>query len=162
LARAVHALVPSANPARHVDGLLLTGALLAVESTRHDSLTQVAGTVATVIILLWLSHTYAETVAERLELGRPLTGRQLRRTAAHEMSLLRGAFVPLIVLLVADAIGFSVSASVAAALVSAVVLLFTIEVAAALRAHMDPGAVAVQVGFGMLLAGGVLALHIIA
>ena len=61
LTRAVYLLVPSTNPARHVDGLILMAALLAVESTRHESLAQAAGAAAIVIVLLWLSHTYAET-----------------------------------------------------------------------------------------------------
>jgi hypothetical protein len=157
----VELLVPGENPGRHVDGIILTGALLAVESTRKETIAQAAGAVAIVIVLLWLSHSYAETVAERLELGRPLSARQVWRTAAHELALLRGACVPLAVLLLADLVGGDVQAAVIAALVSAVVLLFTIELAAAGRARLSPRELATQVLVGGLLGVGVLGLHLI-
>jgi hypothetical protein len=161
LIRIVYLLVPSANPARHVDGLILMAALLAVESTRHESLAQAAGAAAIVIVLLWLSHTYAETLAERLELGHPLSAGQLRQTASHEMSLLRGAFIPLIVLLVGDALGLSVHGAVIAALLSAIVLIFVIEMVAAWRGNLARSELAFQVGVGVLIGGGVEILHVI-
>ena len=161
LTRAVYLLVPSTNPARHVDGLILMAALLAVESTRHESLAQAAGAAAIVIVLLWLSHTYAETLAERLVLGHPLSAAQLRHTAAHEMSLLRGAFIPLIVLLLGDALGLSVHGAVIAALVSAIVLIFVIEMVAAWRGNLARSELAFQVGVGVLIGGGVEILHVI-
>src|SRR5205823_254867 len=83
------------------------------------------GAVAIVIVLLWLSHSYAETLAERFELGHLLSARQIWHTAAHKLALLRGAFLPLFVLLFADILVRDVQAAVTAALVSAVVLLFT-------------------------------------
>jgi hypothetical protein len=161
LIRAVYVLVPDENPARHVDGIIIAGALLAVESLRHESIAQAAGAVAIVIILLWLSHTYAETLGERLQSGRPLSANQLWHTAAHEMALLRGAFVPLVVLLLADAAGASVHGSVIAALVSAVVLLFIIEVVAGLRGHLRRAELALQVAVGGLIGAGLEVLHVI-
>jgi VIT1/CCC1 family predicted Fe2+/Mn2+ transporter len=161
LAWAVGLLVPEDNPARHVDGVILTGALLAVESTRRETLAQAAGAVAIVIVLLWLSHSYAETVAERLKVGRPLSAHHIWNTAVHELALLRGAFVPLVVLLLADLFGRDVQTAVVAALVSAVVLLFLIELVAALRAHLSWRELATQVCVGGLLGAGVLGLHLI-
>ncbi len=154
-------LVPDENPGRHVDGIILTGALLAVESARHETVAQAAGAVAIVIVLLWLSHSYGETVAERLQMGRPLSARHVWHTAVHELALLRGAFVPLVVLLLADLVGRDVQAAVIAALVSAVVLLFVIELAAALRARLSRRELAAQVCVGGLLGAGVLGLHLI-
>jgi hypothetical protein len=161
LARAAGLVVPTDNPARHVDGIITTGALLAAESTRHESIAQGAGAVTAVIVIVWLSHTYGATLAERLECGHRLSARQFYDTAAHEMALLRGAFIPLIVLVVADAAGSGIRAAVIAALVSAVVLLFTLELAAAVRHQLGPAELVAQVGLGVLIGGGLLLLKVI-
>ncbi len=161
LVQAIGLLIPADNPARHVDGVLLTGALLAVESTRHETLGEVAGSVTTVLVLLWMSHSYAETLGERLELGHPLSLDHIWRAAAHELALLRGSFFPLVVLLLAAAAGLSADDAVIAALLSAVVLLFTIELVAAVRADLAPRELATQVAVGGLLGAGVLTLHLI-
>jgi hypothetical protein len=161
LNQAVGLLIPADNPARHVDGIILTGALLAIESTRHETLAQAAGAVAIVIVLLWLSHSYAEALAERLEQGHPLSARQIYQTAGHELALLRGAFLPLVVLLLANALGLATGSCVNAALLSAVALLFIIELVAALRSHLSPVELAFQVALGVLLGVGVLVLHLV-
>jgi hypothetical protein len=77
------------------------------------------------------------------------------------MSLLRGAFIPLIVLLLGDALGLSVHGAVIAALVSAIVLIFVIEMVAAWRGKLGRSELAFQVSVGVLIGGGVEILHVI-
>jgi hypothetical protein len=161
LARAVGVIIPADNPARHVDGIITTGALLAAETSRHETLTEGAGAVAAVIVVVWLAHSYSAALAQRFECAEPLSVRQLWQTAAHELDLLRGAIVPLIVLLLAGAAGLGTGDAVIAALVSAVVLLFIFEVIAALRGTMRPAELVVQVAVGLVIGAGVLALKVI-
>jgi hypothetical protein len=160
-ARILGLVVPDDNPANHVDGIITTGALLAAESTRHESLLEAAGAVTAVIVAVWLSHSYSAALAERLQSGRPWSAHQLRHTAAHELALLQGAIVPLIVLIVADLAGLSVGQAVIAALASAVALLFTFEVVAGTRGQLRAWELAVQVGLCVLIGGAILALEII-
>jgi hypothetical protein len=160
-ARALDLLIPD-NPSGHVDGILTGGALLAAESTRRETLLESAGAVALALVLVWLAHSYSAFVGHRLERdGRAWSSRQLVRMAAHEFALLRGAFIPLGVLIVAGLIASSAKAAVIAALISAVVLLLTFEIVAAVRARLTVGALAVQAGFGVALGAGVLALKVV-
>jgi hypothetical protein len=161
LARVAGFLVPEDNPASHVDGIITTGALLAAESSRHETLIEAAGAVATIIVVVWLAHSYGAAVAHRLQTGHPWSPSQLGRAAAHELALLRGAFVPLIVLLLARAAGAGTSGAVLAALIAAVALLVVFEVVAARRGRLGPTALAGQVVICVLLGAGVLALKLI-
>ena len=77
----------------------------------------------------------------------------------RELNLIRGAFVPLVVLLGAWAAGAGPSTAVRAALISAVVMLFLLELIAALRSSRGPGEVVVSIVVSMTLGIGVLAVN---
>ena len=87
--------------------------------------------MTTVLVLLWMSHSYAETLGERLELGHPLSLDHIGAPAAHELA------APAAGLLSAGGPAAGgrrrvVSRrAVIAALLSAVALLFIIELVAA-------------------------------
>jgi hypothetical protein len=161
LARIAGYLVPEDNPAAHVDGIITAGALLAAESSRHETLPEAAGAVVAVLVVVWLAHSYGAAVAHRLQSGQPWSPRQLGHAAGHELALLRGAFVPLVVLLLAGVAGAGTSGAVLAALIAAVALLVLFEVAAARRGRLRPAALAGQVAICALLGAGILALKLI-
>lgn len=154
-------LEPEENPAGVVYGTIACGALLAAEATRRETIEEAAGAVALTLALFWLAHGYAHSLGHRLESG---TGWSLGRLAVslrHEVTILRGSLIPLAVLLLARAAGASTSSAVGAALISAAVLLFLLEVIAGVRSRQSAPRVALQVLVGAVLALGILALKVV-
>jgi len=103
--RIAAALVPDDNPAGAIYGTITAGALLAAETSRRATLVRDAGGVALALVLFWLSHAYANSLGDRLqpaEAGAPLG---FSGALAHEWSIIKGAFLPLGVLLAAGAMG---------------------------------------------------------
>jgi len=160
-ARLTRLVEPEQNPAGVVYGTILAGSLLAAEVPKHDTLPRAAGAVAISLALYWIAHAHAHDAGTRLEAGSSWSIRTLARSAVRELNLIRGAFVPLVVLLAAWAAGAGASSAVGAALISAVAMLFVLELIAALRSGRGPGAVVGSVVVSMALGAGVLAVNIL-
>jgi hypothetical protein len=160
-ARVARLLTPDANPARHVDGIITAGALLAAETAHKETLAEGAGAVAVSLVLVWLAHSYAEAMEQRLTADGTWSAGQLVRAARHELAVLRGAFIPLAVLLIAGWSGLGTRDAVLAALASAVAMLFLYELVGALRAQLTPAGVVGQVVVCVAIGAGILALKVI-
>lgn len=154
-------LEPEENPAGVVYGTIATGALLAAEASRRETLEEAAGAVALTLALFWLAHAYAHSLGQRLESGAGWSPGRLASSLRHEMTILRGSVLPLVVLLLARASGASTSTAVGAALVSASVLLFLLELIAGARTRQSAARVALQVLVGAVLAVGILGLKVV-
>jgi hypothetical protein len=161
LARVGTALVPDDNPSAVIYGLLTTGALLAAESTRRETMAEAVVASAITLLLYWLAHSYARALSDRLESADRWSGGQLLRTAVHEAALLKGAAVPLVVLVAAALIGTGPANSVLAALVATALLLFTLELIAGLRARLSGLALAGEAVVGAALGLGVILLKVV-
>lgn len=156
-ARALAWLVPDGNPSALVYGTILAAALLAVESGQRESLFSAAASVVVAVVILWLAKSYAAALGDRLHQPVPWTPRHLASIALHEASLLQGAVIPVAVLLVAAAAGAGERTAVLAALISAVVVLFVLELAAGVASHLGRGALIGQVLISGVIGAGVLA-----
>jgi hypothetical protein len=149
------------NPETQIYGTITAGALLAAEADRHETFWQVGGSVALALIVVWFAHAYATGVAARMHSGEGRALYNLMRGMLHELALLRGAFLPLFVLLFAGVCGASLVTAETAALISAAVLLVVLEVLVGLRSSLRPGELAIQVGVSALIGVSVLVLRVI-
>ncbi len=149
------------NPETQIYGTITAGALLAAEADRHETFWQVGGSVALALIVVWFAHAYATGVAARMHSGEGRPVHNLLRGMLHELALLRGAFVPLFVLLLAGACGASLVTAETAALISAAVLLVVLEVLVGLRSSLRPVELAMQVVISALIGVSILVLRVI-
>jgi TM2 domain-containing membrane protein YozV len=153
--------MPAENPSGVVYGVIVIGALLAAESGRHETYLDTVGSAVIAAALYWLAHAYATVLGRRLSGRERLTSSSLRRALVHDWALIRGAAIPLLVLLIAWATGAAQQTAVSAALWSAVASLVGFELFAGLRSRASAGELALEVGVGALMGLGILALRIV-
>lgn len=154
-------LEPEENPAGAIYGAIACGALLAAEATRRETLEEAAGAVALTVGLFWLAHAYAHSLGHRLESGEHWSLHRLTAALRHESAILRGALAPMAVLLLTRAAGAGTSTAVGAALISAAVLVFLLELLAGARSGQPRARMAAHIAIGALLGLGVLALKVV-
>ena len=142
-------------------GVILVGALLAAESGVHEIYldTILSAVIATAIF--WLAHSYAGLLARRLSTHERLTVGALWRGLAQEATLIRGAAIPVLVLLIAWASGVTQASAVTAALWSSVASLIFFELLAAQRAPATLAERALELAVGVAIGLGILALKIV-
>jgi hypothetical protein len=124
--------MPAGNPAGVIYGVIVIGALLAAESGNHETYLETVGSAAIAAGLYWLAHAYTTVLGRRLQNHERLTAVALWRALVHDWALIRGAAIPLLVLLVAWATGAAQATAVTAALWSAVASLVGFELLAAM------------------------------
>jgi len=146
------------NPGGLVYGTITVGALLAAESAQRETYGETVAAVVIALVLYWFAHSYAEFTGRRLQGDDRLALGALARTIGHEISILLGAAVPLLVLLIWWLVGARLGSAVNVAIWSAAGMTMLIEVAAALRARRSGRDLVVQAGFGLLLALLVIAM----
>jgi hypothetical protein len=153
--------VPAENPSGVVYGIIAIGALLAAESGRHETFVDTVGSAALAACLYWLAHAYATLLGRRLVHPEVLTAATLWRALIHDWAIFRGAAVPLAALMIAWATGAAQETAVTAALWSAVVAVVAFELAAGIRSRARPAELALEVGVGLVMGVGILALKIL-
>ncbi|HEX3512146.1 MAG TPA: hypothetical protein VHT27_13725 [Solirubrobacteraceae bacterium] len=109
----------------------------------------------------WLLHAYASALGERLRGRSRLTARALTRALARDRALLRGAAVPLGVIVLAWVTGAGQGTAVTAALWSAVACLFAFELLAGARAGARGSELAVEGCVGLLLGLAVIGMRLL-
>ncbi len=159
--RAAAWIVPEANPAGVVYGIMLIGALMAAESGHHESHLDTILSALIATGAYWLLHAYSHVLGRRLQNSEPLTGGGLWRALVHEWAIVRGAAIPLFVLLVGWIVGASQEASVSAALLSAVASLICFELAATIRSRASAGEFVLQMGIGLTMGLAILGLRVV-
>jgi hypothetical protein len=152
---------PEENPAGLIYGTIAVGAVLAAESTRRDTFLDTIGATVLIVGLYWVAHTYAGVTGDRLKARQTLTARAFWQSFLHQSSIMKGAALPIAVLLVEWAVGVSLGTAVTAALWTSAVALAFFEIVAALRSHRDRAQTAVQVLVGSLLGAGVLVVRLL-
>ena len=154
-------VVPEDNPTGVIYGTMTAGALLVAESTRRETILEVALATAVTLALYWLVHAYAAALGERVEhAGQGWTARRLGAVAVHELAVLKGAAIPLVVLIGAGVGGAGVGDATTAAVVAAVILLVILETFAGLHSGVSRVALVIQIIVSSLIGVAVLALKI--
>jgi hypothetical protein len=154
-------IVPAENPSGVVYGVIVIGTLLAAESAIHETYADAVGSAAIAAALYWLAHAYATVLGRRLSVQERLTPGALARALGHDSALMKGAAIPLVVLLLAWAAGASQAAGVSAALWTDVASLIVFELVAGLRSRATRAELALDVCVGVALGLGILALRIV-
>ncbi len=153
--------MPAENPSGVVYGIIAIGALLAAESGRHETYLDTVGSAAVAACLYWLAHAYATVLGRRLRHREALTITKLWRGLIHDWAIFRGAAVPLAALVIAWAAGAAQETAVTAALWCAVATVIAFELAAGIRSRARPAELALEVGVGVVMGLGILALRIL-
>ncbi|HEY2397473.1 MAG TPA: hypothetical protein VGH78_00635 [Solirubrobacteraceae bacterium] len=139
----------------------MMGALLAAESGRKETYAETFASALIAAGLYWMAHAYATVLGRRVTTREPLTPMALTRGLLHDWALVRGAAIPLLALLVAWATGSSQQTAVDVALYTVVASLIGFEVLAGLLTQSTRAELVVEVGVGVTMGLGVLALQIV-
>ena len=111
------------DPGALLYGALVAASVLATASAHAEDFTYVAVATLMVLGVYWLAHVYVE--AQRLQLSgdERLLHHRLRHTARRELSIIQGGLPAIIVFVVVDVAGASVSNAAAAAVYFSVAVL---------------------------------------
>lgn len=149
------------SPAGLVYGTIAIGALLTAESAQSETYAKSVVAVVITLLLYWLAYSYAEFTGQRLEKGEPFEFGELATAAVKELSVLIGASVPLVVLLIFWAAGAPLATAVGAAIWTSAAMIVLIEFVVGLRANLTGRQLIMQTGFGAFLGLLVLILRIV-
>ena len=144
-----------------VYGTITVGALLAAESAQRETYGETVSAVAIALLIYWLAHSYAQLTAERLQTSRPLTLSTLVVTMAREVSILVGAAVPLLTLLICWATGTSLTSAVSAGIWTSAGMIVVIEVVTGVRARLSRRDLIAQIVLGAALGLLVIVLKVL-
>ena len=152
---------PEENPSGLVYGTMAVGTVLAAESARRDTFPDTIGATVLILCLYWVAHTYAGVTGGRLKTRETLSARRLWETLVREAAIIKGAALPIGVLLVLWATPVTLTTAVTAAMWTSAMLLGLIELVAALRSRLSAPRTALQVLIGSLLGAGVLLVRVL-
>jgi hypothetical protein len=150
-----------AEPAGAVYGVISVGVLLAAESALKETYLATVASVVITLLMYVLAHAYAGYAGERLETGEPISLADFGRSIAREAWLLIGAGLPLIAVVVAWALGASLSSAITAAVWTSAGTVLVIELVAGIRAGESGRDLVVQTALGAVLGALVIALRLI-
>jgi hypothetical protein len=148
----------STNPGGAVYGTITVGALMAAETGQRETYAETVAAVLIALLLYWLAHSYAALAGERLSAGTKLTPAALGEELVHELSMLAGAAVPLLAVLIGWIAGAALATALTAGVVTAAAMVVVIEVVAAIRAELSGRELLAQASVGAVLGCLVFAL----
>ncbi len=111
--------------------------------------------------MYWLAHAYADVLGRRLAVHERLTLRALGQALAEESAILRGAALPLAVLVLGWILGAGQETAITIALWSTVAALIAFELIAGVRSHATRGELALDVAVGTTMGVAIIALKVI-
>jgi hypothetical protein len=150
---------PKENPSAAVFGTIAVGAVLAAEDSLRETVAKTVAATLIVLGLYWLAHTYAHLVGERFSGERSLSVGQLRGALAHEGGIIKGATIPIVVLVICWAGGIGLETAVTAGLWASAATLGCFEIVVALRRRDRWPLVALEGLLGLALGAGLLLVH---
>jgi hypothetical protein len=142
-------------------GTIMVGALLAAESARQQNYADTIGAVAVAIALYWLAHAYTGYTERRVERREPLTFGGLVQTLTEELTIVGGALVPLVALLICWAVGASLPTAVNADVYICAAIIVLVETGAAIRAELSGRELVAQISFGAFFGLLVIVLNVL-
>lgn len=146
-------------------GVMLVGVLLAVEDARHETYAETIAAAAIVIVIYWWARVYTHVLSVRLHTRETLGRRLMWRSAVHELPVVEGATVQVLVLIVAWATGVSLATGVKATAAAMIVSIVGLEIAAGWRTESRSrsvwlsGVAGAVIGLGVVGVKVVLQLH---
>lgn len=149
------------NPGPLVYGTLLVGAVLDAEAFAAETYPETVAGAAVTMILIWLAHSYSQITGERVQKGEHLTVGLVFRKLEHELPILTGAAVPLVVVLFGWVTGASLQSSLSAGVYAAAITLVVVEVIAAIEARLTGWELVLQTVLGIVLGLGIYGLKLI-
>jgi hypothetical protein len=157
--RAIDWAEPHENPAGVVYGTLIIGAVLATESARRETLLDTVAATVVTLLVYWLAHAYAATLGDRLDRQVPLSASAVARALVRDRAIIRGALIPILVLLIVAALGASLSTAVLLAVWASAVTILVFEVLAGVCAELRGTELIVQVCAGAVMGLAIIALR---
>lgn len=144
-----------------VYGALMIGVLLAAEDARRETYAETIGGAVIVLAFYWLTHLYTHVLGVRLRTHEPLARRVIRRSLVHELPVIEGGVVPMLVLVVAWITGASVSSVVLAAVYATAASIIVLEIAAAWGVRPRETSVWVRAVLGTVTGLGLVAVKVV-
>lgn len=149
------------NAAGLVYGTILVATLLSAESARRETYAKTVAAVAVTLVAYWLTLAYSEYAGERLRTGARFEYRELWSTARHELAVLYGAALPLVVLLGFWAAGARLTTAVSVDIWFAAALIVVAEIVSGVRADLRGSDLARQTAVGAVLGLLVIAVRVL-
>lgn len=149
------------NPAGLVYGVLAVATVIAAESTRRETFGRLFLASVITMLLYWLAHSYAHQWASRFNKAGEWSLAELTVSFVHEVSILAGAAIPTVVLLLSWAPGASTETAVTAVLWTAGIELLLLEVLPGIRHGLQLRDLAVQTVLGISMGAGILGLRVV-
>lgn len=149
------------NAAGLVYGTILVSTLLAAESARQETYPKTIAAVVVALLAYWLTISYSEFAGERLEHGERFEYAAFGRAAARELTLLYGAAVPLVALMVFWAAGTSLYTAVKIDIYLAAATIVAAEIVIGIRAELTGRELVRQSAVGALLGLLVISLRLL-
>lgn len=154
----LRSLAPRDGEVGAVYGLILVGSLMAAESYKQETHFDVLLSAALTLLVYWLAHAYSLALGRRIESSLPLSLHSLWDGLIGSVSVLQGALLPLLALLVAWAAGASSQTAIDIGLWSAIATLVALELIAGIRAKEKPLELVLSCCVGAGIGAAVLAL----
>ncbi len=139
----------------------MIGVLLAAEDPRSEGYPETIVGATIVLVLYWLTSFYTHTLGARLQTREPLTKTLFWHGCLHELPIIEGAVVPVLVLLIAWVAGAAVTTGITAALWTVALGIVTLEVAAGWRARLRPQGLCFQAAAGAVMGLAIIALKLV-
>ncbi len=149
------------NAAGLVYGTILAATLLSAESAVRLTYPRTMGAVLVALGAYWLSLSYARFTGERLEHGEHFDFPAFGRSARHELTVLLGAGVPVVALLVSWIAGASLNTGVSIAVWASVAAIIAIEIVIGVRSGLTGRELVVQSALGALLGLLIVAIRVL-
>jgi hypothetical protein len=149
------------NAAGLVYGIILVATLLSAESAVRETYAKTVAGVLIALVIYWLALTYAGFTGRRLEEKEGASLLLLGRAAVHELTVLYGALVPLVSLLILWVAGVTLDTAVLWSIIVADLAMIGAEVFIGVRAELKGLELLGQVVIGAVLGGLVLGLRLL-
>jgi hypothetical protein len=141
--------------------VLAIGAVLAAESGSHESYLDTAVSAMIAISLYWLAHAYADVLGHRLQTHERLSIPALGGALRDEATILMGAVLPLLALVLCWTLNVTLATGVEVALWTAVGSLIAFELLAGIRARSSARELVLEVGVGAAMGLAIIALKVV-
>jgi hypothetical protein len=149
------------SPGPLVYGTITVGAVLDAESTSLETFEETVAGVAIAMLVYWLAYSYAQVTAERVQEGEHLTLSLIADKMAREVSILTGAAVPLLVVVLWGLSGGGLANALSAGVWTSAAMIVLVNVVAAFEAKLTGVALVLQTAVGVVIGVGIIAMKLV-
>ena len=149
------------NPGGIAYGAILVGALLAAESGHPETYREAIASGLVGAVVFWLLHAYASALGRRVAYQERLTVGVLMRSLREEWTIIPGAAIPLLTIVIAGLAGAGLEKAVSVGIWASVASIIVLEVGAGVNAGARGTELVLDATIGAVLGGAILALKAI-